>query len=80
MHFERRNIIFFPEKKTTIKKNVCAYLKFSDLLPKTHLFFYLALAIVTYDLAVVQNIFSTFKSICIIDLDDSDLSIHSPLF
>ena len=31
-------ILFFPEKK--IKKYVCLpYLKFSDLLPETHLFF-----------------------------------------
>ena len=57
MHFERRiilkgempfkmhKIIFIPEKKL-IKKNMCLpCLEFSDPLPETHLFFYLALAI-----------------------------------
>ena len=46
MHFERQmpfkmhKVIFIPEKQT-IKKYVCLpYLKFSDLLPETHLFFY----------------------------------------
>ena len=48
MHFERHftfqngsNYLFFPEEKENIKKK--KYLKFSDPLPKTHLFFYLAL-------------------------------------
>ena len=36
-------IIFFPEKKE-LKKYVCLpFLKLSDPLPETHLFFYLAL-------------------------------------
>ena len=43
MQFERqiKNYIFFPKKK---KRYVCLpYLKFSDLLPETDLFFHLAL-------------------------------------
>ena len=39
MPFKMNKIIFFPEKKLIIK-NVClSYLKFSDLLPETHLYF-----------------------------------------
>ena len=49
MHFERgnafqnaQNYIFFRQKKN-IKRYVCLpYLKFSDSLPETLLFFYLA--------------------------------------
>ena len=42
MPFKMHKIILFPEKKCK-KKIVCLpYLKFSDLLPETHLFFYLA--------------------------------------
>ena len=47
MHFERRNALklyFILQNKKYLKKNVCLpYLKCSDLLPETHLFFYLAL-------------------------------------
>ena len=45
MHFERRiseyiKLCFFPGKKKVIKKIVCLpYLKISDPLPETHLFF-----------------------------------------
>ena len=34
---------FFPEKKDNLKKyEYLPYLKFSDQLPETHIFFYLA--------------------------------------
>ena len=41
MPFKMLEIIYsFPEKKTIKKINVCLpYLKFSDPLPETHLFF-----------------------------------------
>ena len=41
MPFKMHKIILF-QKKEIIKKNMCAYvfLKFSDLLPKTRIFFY----------------------------------------
>ena len=48
MHFDRRNafqmhkIIFFSRKKIIIKKICVHHLKFLDMLPETHLFFYLA--------------------------------------
>ena len=53
MHFERRNAFqnalnyIFYQEKIIIKKNyVCLpYLKLSDLLPETYLFFYLALPV-----------------------------------
>ena len=44
MHFKMHKVIFFFQKKIIKTKYVCLpYLKFSDLLPETHLFFYLAL-------------------------------------
>ena len=44
MPFKMHKIIFFPKKNIFKKKYVClTYLKFSDMLPKTHLFFHLAL-------------------------------------
>ena len=47
MHFERQNAFqnayyCFSEKKLVKKYKCLPYLKFSDLLPETHLFFYLA--------------------------------------
>ena len=44
MPFKMHKIIyFFLEKKINKKKHVCLpYLKFSDMLPETHSFFYLA--------------------------------------
>ena len=44
MPFKMHKIIFFPKKKNNLKKKKDAYLKFSEPLPKTHLFFYLALS------------------------------------
>ena len=45
MHFERPNAQKNPEKRKVKKKYVCLpYLKFSDPLPETHLFFYLVYA------------------------------------
>ena len=45
MPFKMHKIMYFSRKKE-IKKNKCVptvpYLKFSDPLPETHLFFYLA--------------------------------------
>ena len=42
------------------------------------LIFFLALAIVTHDLAIVWNIFSTFRSFRIIfDLDDSEFELST---
>ena len=48
MPFKLHKIFFFLEKKIKIKKHVCLpYLKFLDLLPKTHLFLYLAIPVVS---------------------------------
>ena len=41
MPFKMHKIIFFPEFFFFFF-NMCTYLKYSDLLPETHLFFYLA--------------------------------------
>ena len=49
MHFEERNLpkcikaVFFPDFFFKMCAYPTMYLKFSDLLPKTHLFFCLAL-------------------------------------
>ena len=43
MPFKMHKIIFFSRKKKNKKKFECLpFLKFSDLLPKKHIFFYLA--------------------------------------
>ena len=62
MHFERQmpfkmhKIIFFPEKK--IKKCVCLpYLKFSDLLPETHIYFLFGLKLF-FSFRLVKTLFS----------------------
>ena len=47
MPFKMHKMIFFLENKNDLKKYVCLpYLKFSDPLPETHFFFYLAFGLI----------------------------------
>ena len=62
MHFKMHKIIFFSRKKDNEKKNekkknkrCLPYLIVSDLLPETHLFFYLALRSSTFLLLSVTR-------------------------
>ena len=58
MPFKLFKLYFFPVRKIT-KKYVCLpYLKFSDLLPETHLFFYLALYKSFFTLHII-NLYDT---------------------
>ena len=53
MPFKMHNIVFFQEKKR--KKSLClTYLKISDPLPETHLFFYLAEVVIIYTVVVLK--------------------------